>query len=71
MNSDSPKQAPLSGMTANERLYSRGLLPEFDAAARRRDLPAMVHLLRKVEISEADANSIAAAVLANPSKYGL
>ena len=71
MNSDLPKQAPLSGMTTNERLYTRGLLPEFDAAARRRDLPAMVRLLCQVEISEADANSIAAAVLANPSKFGL
>jgi hypothetical protein len=56
MTSDSPKQASLSGMTTNERLYSRGLLAEFDAAARRRDLPAMVRLLRQVEISETDAN---------------
>ena len=71
MNSESPKQAPLSGMTTNERLYSTGLLSEFDAAARRRDLPAMVNLLRQVEISEADANAIADAVLANPSKNGL
>jgi len=57
-------------MTANERLYSRGLLPQFDAAARQRDLPAMVHVLRKVEISEPDARIIAAAVLANPGKWG-
>jgi hypothetical protein len=70
MNSDSPQQAPLSGMTTNERLFSRGLLSQFDAAARRRDLSAMVQLLRQVEISEVDANAIAAAILNNPGKYG-
>ena len=70
MTSDTPNQGPLSGMTTNERLYTKGLLREFDAATRRRDLLVMVDLLQQVEISEADANGIAAAVLANPSKYG-
>ena len=31
MTSDTPNQGPLSGMTTNERLYTKGLLREFDA----------------------------------------
>jgi hypothetical protein len=70
MSSESPSQAPLSGMTVNERLYSTGLLAQFDAAARRRDLQAMVDLLLRVEISDSDANAIATTILGNPQKYG-
>ena len=70
MHSDSANQAPLGGMTANERLFSKGLLPRFDAAARGRDLAAMVDLLRQVEISEADARAIATAILTDPRKFG-
>jgi hypothetical protein len=60
----------MSGMTVNERLYVRGLCAQFGAAARRRDLPAMVDLLLQVELSDADANAIAATMLSNPQKYG-
>jgi hypothetical protein len=70
MTSDRPYQAPLGGMTTNERLYSKGLLAQFDAAARRRDLAAMIDLLRQVEISDPDAKSIAAAILNDPNKFG-
>jgi hypothetical protein len=70
MNSDSPPKAPLSGMTVNERLYVKGLFAQFGAAARRRDLPAMVELLLQVELSDADANAIAATMLRDPGKYG-
>lgn len=50
MNSDSPNEAPLGGMTTNERLFSRGLLFQFAAAAHRRDLPAMVGFLRESRV---------------------
>ena len=50
-------------MTTNERLFSRGLLAQFDAAERRRDLSVMVQLLRQVEFSEAEAYANATAVL--------
>lgn len=62
--------SPLSGMTVNERLFARGLLDQFDAAARRRDRDAMRHLLREVELSEVDACGCVDAILANPSRFG-
>jgi hypothetical protein len=60
----------LGGMTLNERLYTLGLLSEFDAAARRRDRLAMVAMLRQVELSESDATSCVDAIFADPKRYG-
>jgi hypothetical protein len=56
-------------MTVNERLFSRGLLERFDAAARRRDRSAML-LLREVELSEVDAIGCVDAIFADPKRYG-
>src|SRR5258708_9391756 len=50
----STESAPLSGMTINERLFARGLLGKFDAAARRRDRDTLLLLLREVELSDVD-----------------
>jgi hypothetical protein len=62
--------APLSGMTINERLYTLGLLDQFDAAARRRDRQLMIELLTKAGLSDADSVGCADAVLKSPGKYG-
>ena len=65
-----PASEPLSGMTVNERLFSRGLLDRFDAAAKSRDRDAMLSLLHDVELSEVDASACVNAIFANPKKYG-
>ena len=58
------------GMTLNERLYSAGLLPEFENAVRRRDRDATIAALAKVGLSQAMAVWTADTVLANPEHYG-
>lgn len=40
----------LAGMTRNERLYVRGLLPDWDAALERKDRDALLSLLKSVEV---------------------
>ena len=40
----------LSGMTVNERLFTLGLLADFDAAGRRRDERVLLELLRRIEL---------------------
>jgi len=64
----SPSQ--LGGMTVNERLSVAGLIERFDAAARGREESVMVAILRQVDLAEADAAACAAAILANPVKFG-
>jgi hypothetical protein len=57
-------------MTVNERRFILGLLADFDAAARRRDERVMLELLRRTELSEADAQGHVAAILADPARFG-
>jgi len=57
------------GMTVNERLFSAGLLDQFEAAAWNRDRGRMIALLVAVELTD-EAPRIVDAVLANPVKYG-
>ena len=59
-----------SGMTVNERLFAAGLLDGFDAAARKRDRAKLVDLLKRVDLSQSDAEFSADTVLSNPSMYG-
>jgi HD-like signal output (HDOD) protein len=63
-------QSPLSGMTLNERLYTLGLLDDFGEAARRRDKPAMINLLKKLDLSEPEASNCVETILSDPKKYG-
>ena len=58
-----------SGMTTNERLFAAGTLKQFYSAARRNDRAAMIGFLRDVKISGSDAERIADAILADPTKY--
>jgi len=53
-------------MTVNERLVDADLLDQFDAAAKRRDRPAMIDLLAQVDVSSETAD----AILNNPAFYG-
>jgi hypothetical protein len=57
-------------MTTNERLVAAGLFRQFAAAARDRDVDAMVEILQHVEIARADCQAIAEAIVADPQKYG-
>lgn len=57
------------GMTVNERLCNAGLIAQFDAAARARDRTKMVALINSVELGD-QSETIADAILRNPSKYG-
>lgn len=57
-------------MTTNERLVAAGLFRQFTAAARERDVEAMIPFLQQVEIAHADCRAIAEAIADNPEKYG-
>jgi hypothetical protein len=70
MHSDVSQGSSLSGMTVNERLFTLGLLGEFDILARRRARDEMVVLLKRAELSDSDAAACADTILANPTKYG-
>jgi hypothetical protein len=63
------RQADYSGMTVNERLFSAGLLADWDAAAQARNRKRMVDLLSKVDLAD-QADQIADSILANPRRYG-
>ena len=58
-------------MTVNERLFSAGILDQFDDAARRRDREAMLAYLRRVAMTDSQAAWTTDTILANPSFYGL
>jgi hypothetical protein len=64
MHSDTSQAPSLSGMTVNERLFTLGLLDEFDALARHRKRDEMVALLKLAQLSGADAVACADTVLA-------
>jgi hypothetical protein len=59
-----------AGMTINERLFTAGLFKEWDRAARERNLPRMVEVLRQVELTAAEATAVTESVLQDPQKYG-
>ena len=70
MHSDPSQVQDLSGMTVNERLFTLGLLDEFDSLVRRGEREAMVALLTRVELSDSDAVACADWVLSDPKRYG-
>ena len=59
-----------AGMTVNERLFSAGLLKEFDAAIGSGDRHRAIEILELVAISADGAAQTVDTVLRNPSKYG-
>lgn len=56
------------GMTVNERLYSAGLIGEWDAAARARNRERMIAILSQVDLAD-QAEKIVDTVLTNPRRY--
>jgi hypothetical protein len=58
-----------AGMTTNERLYSAGLMPEWDAAAHSRNRERMVEILCRVGLG-GQADDITETVLADRQRYG-
>jgi hypothetical protein len=59
-----------SPMTINERLFALKLFPEFDQAVAARNRSAIIDLLQRVHLSEADAAAAADAVLRDPARFG-
>ncbi len=70
MNIPDSEGLDYSGMTVNERLFTAGLIDQWDAAVRRRDRAGMVGILMRVALLEEDAARSVDAVLVNPSRYG-
>jgi len=58
-----------SGMTVNERLFSAGLMADWDGAAQSRNRKRMVELLTKVDLED-EADQIVDTILSNPQRYG-
>ncbi len=58
-----------SGMTVNERLFSAGLIADWDVAAHSRNRKRMVELLTKVDLED-EADQIVDTILSNPQRYG-
>ncbi len=65
------QESTYSGMTLNERLFTAGLLEQFDDAARNADRARMLGLLLKVGLSEPEAQRSVDAILSSPARYGL
>jgi hypothetical protein len=47
-----------AGMTVNERLYSSGLINEFDKAVKEKNAEKVIAILKKVELNELSINPI-------------
>lgn len=70
MDDVSEQRPDFGGMTVNERLFTAGLVGQFDAAIDAGDRDRAIDLLTRVAMSESSAATTVDAVLANPSKYG-
>ena len=57
-------------MTTNERLFSAGLMPEWDAATKARNREKMIEILCRVGLRD-QADEIAGRVLTDPKRHGL
>lgn len=64
------EEQSINCMTVNERLFHFGLFEQFDAAARAKDVPALLQVLQQAKFSEEQALQTAKAVAANPKRYG-
>ncbi|WP_342361332.1 hypothetical protein [Terrarubrum flagellatum] len=59
-----------SGMTVNERLVISGQIDLWDAAVLAGDKARMIEILVKTHLTQSQAEETAAAVLADPERYG-
>jgi len=58
-----------TGMTVNERLFSAGLMNEFDNACKVRNRADIIGLLNQVELED-QSSDIADSILKSPGFYG-
>ncbi|MHC4068610.1 MAG: hypothetical protein ACYS18_00885 [Planctomycetota bacterium] len=65
-----PSEAELQGMTVNERLFSLGLLAQWDSAVKSRNRDEMLKILSKCAMSQEQCEYTTDTVLNNPAKYG-
>ncbi len=65
-----PSDAELQSMAVNERLFSLGLMDQWDAAAKARDRDRMIEVLGKCAMTPEQSEQTTDAVLKNPSMYG-
>jgi hypothetical protein len=63
-------EATWSAMAINERLFALKLFPEFDQAVAARNRSAIIDVLQRVHLSEADAAATADAILKDPARFG-
>lgn len=61
----------IAGMTVNERLAHFALFNDFDSAVKSRNISAVIAVLQRANLSDEQAQEAAAAILSNPSYYGL
>jgi hypothetical protein len=61
-------QSQYAGMTVNERLFTAGLLRDWDRAINSGDREAAIDILNRVDVDNASAT--VDTVLANPGFYG-
>ena len=60
----------IEGMTVNERLWHFELFEEFGVAARNRDEPKLIEILKEARFSELQATETVRVLLSDPHKYG-
>ena len=59
-----------NGMTVNERLFKAKLLEGFELAVNKRDKEKVLEILKKVDLSDEQANATMNAIFLNSKKYG-
>ncbi|MBF0489641.1 MAG: hypothetical protein HQL15_03360 [Candidatus Omnitrophica bacterium] len=70
IKNDSKEGKRFGCMTVNERLFEAKLLEVFDLAVNKKDRKQLLEILKKVELSDEQANSTINAIFLNPRKYG-
>lgn len=63
-------ETELKGMTVNERLFSLGLMDQFEGAAKVRNRQRMIEVLLQCAFSQDQSEQTTDAVLKNPAMYG-
>jgi len=64
------KMNNFSAMTVNERLFTAGHMDAFGKAIIAHDKTEAIRILRQIELSVTEAESIVGAIEKNPRKYG-
>lgn len=64
-----PTETDLAGMTVNERLFTMGLLNEWDAATKERNRDLMIYILAQCTLSLKQCEQTTDAILKNPVTF--